>query len=311
MSRDRLERANGNIFGAQLVTSEFLARPVAGALVGVAISLPFAIDAVTAALSAALVAAIPGTFRTTPAATTAPASATGPRLPAATSEPIVPPTPRPSMTASIRAGVRWMWGDDLLRRLAIALALMNGTGAAVMATYVLFVQEILLLDGLGFGVLLASASIGGVLGSALGPMIAKRIGPGRTMFLTLSVPILTFGITAITSSAVVVAVMFIAFSFLAVLWNVVTVSLRQTMIPDAMLGRVNSVYRFFGWGAMPIGTLVGGALVAATEGPLGREPALRTPFVASVVVYLVLAIFFGPRFTNRDIEAARARAPEV
>jgi MFS family permease len=202
-----------------------------------------------------------------------------------------------------------MWRDDMLRRLAIALALMNGTGAAVMATYVLFVQEILELDGFGFGVLLASGSIGGVLGSVLGPVIAKRIGPGRTMFLTLSVPIVTFGVTAVTSSPIVVAAMFIAFSFLAVLWNVVTVSLRQTMIPDAMLGRVNSVYRFFGWGAMPIGTLLGGALVSVTEGPLGRELGLRTPFVASVLVYVVLAVFFGRHFTNRDIEAARARAP--
>ena len=34
-----------------------------------------------------------------------------------------------------------------------------------------------------------------------------------------------------------------------VLWNVITVSLRQAIIPDHLLGRVNSVYRFFGWGA--------------------------------------------------------------
>ena len=41
--------------------------------------------------------------------------------------------------------------------------------------------------------------------------------------------------------------------FTAVLWNVITVSLRQAVIPDRLLGRVNSVYRFFGWGAIPIG----------------------------------------------------------
>ena len=46
---------------------------------------------------------------------------------------------------------------------------------------------------------------------------------------------------------------------LAVLWKVITVSLRQTIIPDELLGRVNSVYRFFGWGMMPIGALLGGA----------------------------------------------------
>ena len=46
--------------------------------------------------------------------------------------------------------------------------------------------------------------------------------------------------------------------FTVVLWNVITVSLRQAIIPDGMLGRVNSVYRFFGWGAIPIGALIGG-----------------------------------------------------
>ena len=53
----------------------------------------------------------------------------------------------------------------------------------------------------------------------------------------------------------------------------ITVSLRQTIIPDRLLGRVNSVYRFFGWGAIPIGGLIGGVMVAVLDGPLSREGA--------------------------------------
>jgi len=45
VARERLERANGNLMGAQMVIADFVARPFAGALVGVALSLPFAIDA--------------------------------------------------------------------------------------------------------------------------------------------------------------------------------------------------------------------------------------------------------------------------
>ena len=59
--------------------------------------------------------------------------------------------------------------------------------------------------------------------------------------------------------------------FTIILWNVITVSLRQAIIPDRMLGRVNSVYRFFGWGVIPIGALVGGLLVAGLDGPLSRD----------------------------------------
>lgn len=42
--------------------------------------------------------------------------------------------------------------------------------------------------------------------------------------------------------------MFALSTVVIVLWNVITVSFRQSVIPDDLLGRVNSVYRFFGWG---------------------------------------------------------------
>ena len=46
----------------------------------------------------------------------------------------------------------------------------------------------------------------------------------------------------------VVWALFATSTVLAVVWNVITVSLRQSIIPDGLLGRVNSVYRFFAWG---------------------------------------------------------------
>jgi MFS family permease len=291
VSRDRLERANGNMAGAQMVIAEFVARPVAGAMVGVALSLPFAIDAVTAAVSAALIASIPGTFRNT--------------RPQAGSH-----GPRPRMRTQIAEGLRWLWGHRLLRTLALSLGVMNGTGAAVMATYVLFVQEILRLDGLGFGLLLAAGSAGGLLGSVLGPNLAKRLRSGPTLRLAIGVPIVGFGVMAATSNPFVVAAGFAACTFVAIMWNVVTVSLRQTMIPDELLGRVNSVYRFLGWGAMPIGTLLGGALVSVVEQAATREVGLRSPFVAGVIVYLLLLAVVGSRLTTQAVDEARAAAPQ-
>jgi MFS family permease len=93
-----------------------------------------------------------------------------------------------------------------------------------------------------------------------------------------------------------------------VLWNVVTVSLRQTIIPDHLLGRVNSVYRFFGWGMMPIGALVGGLVVAVTERLGDRELALRMPWFVAAVCEFVLFLYAVPRLTTARMEAARAAA---
>ena len=65
--------------------------------------------------------------------------------------------------------------------------------------------------------------------------------------------------------------MFPIFTVLAVMWNVITVSLRQTIIPDQPLGRANRVYRFFAWGMMPVGAFLGGALVTVTEAVAVRD----------------------------------------
>jgi MFS family permease len=45
-----------------------------------------------------------------------------------------------------------------------------------------------------------------------------------------------------------------------VIWNVITVSLRQRIAPDHLLGRVNAGYRLLAWGTMPIGAALGGLL---------------------------------------------------
>ena len=100
-------------------------------------------------------------------------------------------------------------------------------------------------------------------------------------------------------------VMFVVGTFTAVLWNVITVSLRQTIIPDRLLGRVNSVYRFFAWGMMPIGLAIGGLLVTGSEAAMSRELSLRMPWLVSAAVWVALFFYAAPKLTTEKIEAAR------
>lgn len=71
-----------------------------------------------------------------------------------------------------------------------------------------------------------------------------------------------------------------------------TVSYRQRLIPDALLGRVNSVYRFFGWGSMPFGALGAGLLVTWLDPVLGRTAALHAPYLVAGAACLGL-LFYG------------------
>jgi hypothetical protein len=75
-----------------------------------------------------------------------------------------------------------------------------------------------------------------------------------------------------------------------------------------MLGRANSVYRFVGWGMIPVGTLLGGVVVAAAQPLLGRAGALRAPFVFAAVVQAALFLYARPRLNSAKIAEARASA---
>ena len=72
------------------------------------------------------------------------------------------------------------------------------------------------------------------------------------------------------------AVMLAAQGFSVTIWNVVTVSLRQQIVPARLLGRVNSVYRMLGWGLMPVGALAGGFVAHAA--------GLRAPYIVAGIL---------------------------
>jgi hypothetical protein len=87
------------------------------------------------------------------------------------------------------------------------------------------------------------------------------------------------------SDGVVAALLFGAAAAGVMTWNVLTMSLRQSLIPHAMFGRVQGAYRTVVWGAIPVGSLAGGAVASA----LG----VAAVFVVSGAGLLVLAGVLG------------------
>ena len=115
---------------------------------------------------------------------------------------------------------------------------------------------------------------------------------------------------AINSWWPVAFALFTLVSLTGILWNVITVSLRQTIIPEHLLGRVNSVYRFFAWGMMPIGSAIGGVLVLVVDQMGSRSMALRAPWMASAAIHAVLYFVARTKLTTERIETARAAGPQ-
>ncbi len=286
VTKSNLERANGRLWGAEVVMNSFAGPPAAGFLIAVAFSLPFFVDAATFAVSAALIFSISGQFR-------------------AKQNAGIPARERPSFKEELKEGVKWLWSHPLFRPMAISLGIINALSTLALATAVLFAQEVLELDATQFGILLTAAAAGAVLGSFLAPKISERIGQGASLFVSIGAFGLTLAVIGLTSSAIVVWVMFAVQSIFVMLWNIITVSLRQSLIPDNLLGRVNSVYRFLGWGMMPIGAILGGVLVSVMEPIAGRDWALRIPFLVAAGATALMFFYALPRLNSTRIAEAR------
>ena len=277
--KDQLERANGRMYAVEIITNQFGGPPLGGLLFAFAAAAPFFLDSVSFLLSALLIAALVGSFRS-------------PR------DETADPT---TIRKDIAEGLRWLWRHRLIRTLAIMLGVWNGVEMAGFSIFVLFALEILDLNEVGYGVLLAAATVGSLIGSVTASRISKG-RPGTTLIvMVLLGAVSAFGI-ALTSNAIVVAAMSALVGFAGIVWNVITVSFRQAVIPDRLLGRVNSVYRLLGWGSMPIGAAVGGIM--------GQTLGLRAPFVFTGVVLVIMAIVAAPIVNDRTIAAARAEAAE-
>ena len=284
VDKENLEKANSRMWSAESLTNSFIGPPLGSLLIGIAIFLPFFFDAVSFFIAVALIASLAGSFR-----------------------PIQSDAPREKINfrAEIREGFDWLWVHPLLRPMAIILGCMNGLGTMVGAVYILFAQEVLHTTVFIFAILGTAGAIGGTIGGFFAPKVSAKLGSGPSLALALAAAPIGNLIVGLTSSWQVVWVVTAFETFVAILWNTITVSLRQSIIPPALLGRVNSVYRFFAWGSIPIGMFVGGGLVTVMTHVVSRESALRAPYLISVVLGLLLWAMAAPRLTTAKIEKAR------
>lgn len=271
-----LETANGRLEGAQIVANQFVGPPLGAWLFAVAAAAPFALDAATFLAAAGLVLLVRGSFRPQ-------------RDGSAT-----------TVRADIADGLRWLFAHRLLRSLAVALGIVNLVGMAAMAVLVLYARRVLHLGDLEYGLLLTAEAAGAVLGSVVAPAISARLGAGRTLTLAVTGAAASFLVPALWAQPVAVACALALGGCAGLVWNIITVSLRQTLVPDRLLGRVNSAYRMIGWGTMPIGALLGGVLAEAF--------GLRAPFLVAGLVSAALALWTTTTITTRAIERARRRA---
>ncbi|WP_327188362.1 MFS transporter [Streptomyces xinghaiensis] len=275
-----LARANGHVRASQILSNDFVGRPLGGLLLKSGLAVPFLGNALLNGASAGALLLMRRRVND-------------------------PPPPAPAGNGSVRAelgaGLHLVWRDPLLRVLAASAVVLNSFYATMLAGQVLFVRETLRLDALGYALLLSCAALGGVAGSQYARRLLDRWGVERSLTAALWAMALCFlGVGLIPTVPVVVGLYTLASAGVA-LWSVTTLTVRQLAVPDAKLGRVNATFRTVTFGMSAVGMLLGGLLVEAAAGPLGLRDALLVPYLASGAAYLLLAGFLRLRLGDGRI----------
>ncbi|MGW3365682.1 MFS transporter [Streptosporangium canum] len=257
VAKPLLHKANGNQQTIATIGYQFLGPPIGSLLFAVAVASPFGMDAGSFALSAALLATLPRRRRRQ--------------------------VEHPPMRTAIADGLRWLVRHRLLRTLAALLGVNTFCGQLGNVTLVLLATRTLHLDARGYGLLLAGAAIGSLLGGLVSARVVNRVGALPALLTALAVNVVVFVGIGLSPNAIVLGALLAVNGFVITLWTIVTVGLRQQVVPSEMLGRVNGVYKMLGWGLIPLGALAGG-LVAHTFG-------LRAPYpVAGVLRGVALLV---------------------
>lgn len=262
---EALEKANGRRFAVEVAANSFVGTPIGSLLFVSAMWLPFGFDAATFAIAAALV------FTIRAATTSKPSTTERPRL----------------LRIEIAEGLRWLSGNRVLRGLAIAAGLSVVGMQMTAAIFVLFAQDLLDLSDRWYGALIAIGAIGAVAGGLVAERLTKRFGSLAIIYGTVIVWTLCMFAEGFWPRLWVSAAATVAMAFGTTVWNTVTVSLRQRIVPPHLFGRVNSVYRWLVWGSISVGAALGGVVA--------HQFGLRAPFFVGAAFggVALLTLFFS------------------
>lgn len=267
VSERHLVAANGRIMSSETVGNQFVGPLIGSSLFVLAPAVPFGINAATFFASVTLLTCL--------------------RLPAG-GDPGPSAEERPRLLTDMATGLRWLLRHRLLRNLSLTAGAVNLVYTGALAVLVVYAHHELGLSDVGYGVLVACQAVGAIGAAKLSPPLVRRIGHGRTLVSVVT----AFGcsnlIIWLFPSAWAVGPALALGACAGVTWNTVTVVLRQTLVPKELQGRVNSIYRLFAWGALPIGAGLAGVISNSYGTP--AVYALGVGVMAAVAVRLAFGV---------------------
>ncbi len=241
--------------------SLLISQPLGGAIYGISQMLPFVGDAVSYVVSVISLAFIKTRFQ-------------GERS-----------GERRRLGVEIREGLSWLWHQRLIRYMAFL------TGSANFVFGGAFLIIIVLAQHMGatpfqIGLIGAIASVGGIIGAALGASVQRRFSFGAVIIATVVVQAIAWPLQLLAPNIYVLGAIGAVIFLMGPIYNVVQFSYRSALIPDRLQGRVNSAFRLLAFGFQPLGGALAGILLKEFDTTI-TILAFGVVFVGSAVLTIL------------------------
>ena len=215
------------------------------------------------------------------------------------------PEPQPSTASGtsgfipeMREGIDVVFRNPILWRIAACTATTNlGSNMVFGAVFLVFAYRQLHLSAGVVGVVFALGSVGALAGAFLAGWVARKIGIGPTLGVTIIVgglALLATPLALLGAPAIILATTGFIEGLTIPVYNISQVSLRQAITPDRVQGRMNATMRTIVWGTIPLGAFIGGIL--------GTSIGLVQTIVLGGILSTLAAswIFLGPVIRLRE-----------
>lgn len=203
-------------------------------------------------------------------------------------EPPRDPEPRQAWTREVTQGFRLAWAEPRVRALLLMSLTQGLFGGVFSALYILFALRTLGLPTSLLGLAIAAGGVGALMGAGLGPWLARRLGVGPAILVAIfcgaiSATAISLAPTERTGALTVLILTQITGDAFGVAGGVLIASLRQSLMPQSVLGRVGGAFHATAGAAAILGALGGGAL----GGLIGPRLALAAAGIGFLLIPLI------------------------
>ena len=264
LDKSNYERGNSRLQISEVIVSQFAGAPLSGLLYAVSIALPFFFSTTGFILAGLLILLFP--FE---------------REINARKEGEVGQA-KLGLKGDIKFALNYLYQDKQIFSIVVITTLLGFFYSLSNAIAPLFILKELKVSPALFGVFFAIQGVGALAGSIAAPMVSKYLGRGKALAINVFFASLLVIFIGLSPNAYFFVAVSVLIGFTISVWNILLMSLYQSLIPPELYGRIHGARRTIVWGLMPIGAIIGGVIARG---------GLRLPFLIGGVIATLIAFF--------------------